>query len=544
MPQYLPPVGAADAACGRLARSRVLTALVLLAAAVPAADATNYAICPSGYTTIAPSTYATLVSQDYTSTTTYANSLSCEVTVYGFTNNYLRVFVSSFHTEAGVDTVTIFDGEDSYAPLLATLSGSVARGLVATSSSKAITIKFVTNANTVDFGFVLYVSALPSTAYPSITPTPSPWAVATANSPPADGSTLYVCPSSYAGIYTSYAALATGATYTVTSQADTYYGSDVDCSLRLVAPSGCYVSILSLSLMQLNKLWDYLYLSDETTTGDGLVYTGFSGPVTPLNLHGEWAMVRLTSAWTGSSKGFKMTVGSKCPPSPSNTPTTTPSISNTPSVSPSISNTPTPSVTPSRTPSQTPSPSPTPSTTSTASMTPTPSRTASPSPTNTPSPSATSSLTPIPIPSTQELLVSFSFRGGLLFYFVQQPSLAFSLRAGVASLLGLPDRSAVSISVLILRPDGDILYGNSALNANSRLLHEMRRLRAPTAASDGAIDDGVGGGALDETSASSSPDFSSSPSILHLNDTTLTPNVRALVDAFFQEDAVDAGHFL
>ncbi|MDE3247334.1 MAG: S8 family serine peptidase [Bacteroidota bacterium] len=78
----------------------------------------------------------------------YGNNESFTKTVSaGAAGNLLRLSFQSFVTEAGADSLQVFDGADTSAPLLATLSGTPALPLNLTAKSGQLTFKFTSNGS-------------------------------------------------------------------------------------------------------------------------------------------------------------------------------------------------------------------------------------------------------------------------------------------------------------------------------------------------------------------------------------------------------------
>ena len=77
----------------------------------------------------------------------YGNNASFTKTITASTPGSLpRLTLTSFSTEAGADTLTVYDGTDISSPVLASLSGMPAMPLTYTGSSGALTLRFTSNA--------------------------------------------------------------------------------------------------------------------------------------------------------------------------------------------------------------------------------------------------------------------------------------------------------------------------------------------------------------------------------------------------------------
>jgi len=84
----------------------------------------------------------------------YADGESFTKTITALTPGSLPQFtISSFSTEAGADTLTIFDGPGTTSPVLASLSGTPAVPLTYTGTSGALTLRFTSNAFVNDIGW-------------------------------------------------------------------------------------------------------------------------------------------------------------------------------------------------------------------------------------------------------------------------------------------------------------------------------------------------------------------------------------------------------
>jgi hypothetical protein len=117
-------------------------------------------------------------------TGTYANSVVCEYMITTGAPIYLRF--DSFATEAGMDTVKIYDGTSATGAPTGTFSGTAIPPVqVATSGS--MFIRFTSDSNVVRAGVAMSWSSSVLTQVPTLAPTESPFLAADAERADAGG---------------------------------------------------------------------------------------------------------------------------------------------------------------------------------------------------------------------------------------------------------------------------------------------------------------------------------------------------------------------
>jgi subtilisin family serine protease len=96
----------------------------------------------------------------------YSNNESYTKTVTaGTAGNLLRLAFQSFVTEAGADSLQVFDGPDTNAPLLAALSGTPALPLNYTAKSGQLTFKFTSNGSNALAGWTASIQCYSPSVY-------------------------------------------------------------------------------------------------------------------------------------------------------------------------------------------------------------------------------------------------------------------------------------------------------------------------------------------------------------------------------------------
>ena len=83
----------------------------------------------------------------------YSNNLNCSWLIKPIGASIINIKFDSLATELGHDSIIIYDGQDSLAPVLGSFSGSVIPSSNIISSDTAVFIKFITNGSISDKGF-------------------------------------------------------------------------------------------------------------------------------------------------------------------------------------------------------------------------------------------------------------------------------------------------------------------------------------------------------------------------------------------------------
>ncbi|HTL10702.1 MAG TPA: T9SS type A sorting domain-containing protein, partial [Chitinophagaceae bacterium] len=113
------------------------------------------------------------------------NETTTRTIIAGGEGNQLRVSFTDFSTEAGQDVLSIYDGDNTNAPLLAVLSGNPSMPLTYTSSSGRLTFSFKSNASVTQRGWEAQLSCYTALVYHSkqsgLLTESSTWEVASGN---------------------------------------------------------------------------------------------------------------------------------------------------------------------------------------------------------------------------------------------------------------------------------------------------------------------------------------------------------------------------
>lgn len=180
--------------------------------------------------------------------TNYANNSDCSWLIQPSASNVaVRLSLFQFNTEAGNDTLTIYDGANASAPILATLSGNLGSVPAITSSGGTMFLTFKTNgSNTFDGWRATY---------------------GTQTIPFCSGTTTLT---------------AASGTFNDGSPAASNYIENSNCKW-LIQPTGATIIALNFNRFNTQATLDYVKVYDGSTINDPLIGT-YSGTSLPPNI--------------------------------------------------------------------------------------------------------------------------------------------------------------------------------------------------------------------------------------------------------------------